>query len=261
MDEQMPNQAGEFLFALLSMPMAVSVTLTVKPLVVFTCTNFLDWIKILRDWKIQSRCLIEWHAQSFMFPKRTAEEELRFCLFWQQMQKWKTGGVGSTFPILGYCYVIASFQAFPVILNLISGSVNSSTLQLFKLLSSSFWTCLNISDFLAFWPSSHSVILSSAKVSSMKSILDTDQLGFATMLTSYPFATKQCKSRKASCGRWAHTCSQVSFASNRLGCIWTWFRKTIGINRHKSFQLSQIRWESSRWRVYIAQIYKGLLMF
>lgn len=42
--------------------------------------KFLDWIKILRDWKIQSRCLVEWHAQSFLFPKRTAEEELRFCL-------------------------------------------------------------------------------------------------------------------------------------------------------------------------------------
>lgn len=125
-------------FYLLSVAMAVLVTLTVKPLVVLICANFLDWIQILKDWKIQSSSLVVWHAQSFMFPKRTAEEELHLCVCWQQMQKWKTGGVGSTFPILAYCYVIVSFQGFPVIFNLISGSVNSGTLQLFKLLSSSF---------------------------------------------------------------------------------------------------------------------------
>lgn len=205
MDEQMVNRAGGFLFALLSVVMAVLVTLTVEPLVVFTCTHFLDWIKILRDWKIQSRCLVEWHAQSFMFPKRTAEEELRICLCWQQMQKWKTGGVGSTFPILGFCYVMASFQAFPVIFNLISGSMNSGTLQHFKLLSFSLWTCLNSSDFLAFWPSSHSVSLNCVKVSSMKFVSDTENSGFATVFTSYLFATIQTKSGKASCGHWAHT--------------------------------------------------------
>lgn len=205
MDEQMVKQAGGFLFALLSVVMAVLVTLTVEPLVVFTCACFLDSIKILKDWKIQSRCLVEWHTQSFMFPKRTAEEELHICHCWQQMQKWKTGGVGSTFPILGFCHVITSFQAFPVIFNLISGSVNSGTLQRFKLLSSSFWTCLNSTDFLAFWPSSHSVILSCVKVSSMKFVSDTDNSGFSTVFTSYPFATIQCKSGKASCGHWAHT--------------------------------------------------------